>query len=43
MRLTIDNKSKQEVFVAIFQLLKNWSSYINMHFETDRLYIQSMD
>lgn len=43
MRLTIENKSKLEVFVAIFQLLKNWSSYINMHFEKDRLYIQSMD
>ena len=43
MRLTIDNKSKQEVFVAIFQLLKNWSSYINMHFGTNKLYIQSMD
>jgi len=43
MRFTIENKSKQEVFVAIFQLLKNWSSHINMHFEKDRLYIQSMD
>jgi proliferating cell nuclear antigen len=43
MRLTIENKSKQEVFVAIFQLLKNWSSHINMHFEKDRLFIQSMD
>ena len=43
MRLTIENKSKQENFVAIFQLLKNWSSHINMHFEKDRLYIQSMD
>ena len=43
MRLTIENKSKLEVFVAIFQLLKNWSSHINMHFEKDRLYIQSMD
>lgn len=43
MRLTIENKSKLEVFVAIFQLLKNWSSHINMHFEKDKLYIQSMD
>lgn len=43
MHLTIENKSKQEIFVAIFQLLKNWSSHIIMHFETDRLYIQSMD
>jgi proliferating cell nuclear antigen len=43
MRLTIENKCKLEVFVAIFQLLKNWSSHINMHFENDKLYIQSMD
>jgi len=43
MRLTIETKSKQEIFVALFQLLKNWGSYINMHFEKDRLYIQSMD
>ena len=43
MRLTIENKSKLEVFVAIFQLLKNWSSHINMNFEEDKLYIQSMD
>lgn len=43
MRLTIENKSKLEIFVAIFQLLKNWGSHINMHFEKDRLYIQSMD
>jgi hypothetical protein len=43
MRLTIENKSKLETFVAIFQLLKNWSSHINMSFENDKLYIQSMD
>lgn len=43
MRLIIDNKSKQEIFVAIFQILKNWSSHINMHFEKDKLYIQAMD
>ena len=43
MRLTIDNKSKQEVFVAIFQLLKHWASHINMHFEKNKLYIQAMD
>lgn len=43
MRLTINNKSKQEIFVAIFQLLKHWASHINMHFEKDKLYIQAMD
>ena len=43
MLLTIENKTKQEIFVALFQLLKNWSSHINMLFEKDRLYIQCMD
>jgi proliferating cell nuclear antigen PCNA len=43
MRLIIENKSKLEAFVSIFQLLKNWSSHISMHFEKDKLYIQSMD
>lgn len=43
MRFTIENKIKQEIFVSLFQLLKNWSSHINMHFESERLYIQSMD
>ena len=43
MHLVIESKSKIEVFVAIFKLLKNWSSHINMHFEENKLYIQSMD
>jgi proliferating cell nuclear antigen len=43
MRLTIENKSKMEMFVALFQLLENWGSCLNLHFEKTRLYIQSMD
>lgn len=43
MLLTIENKAKQEIFVALFQLLKNWSSHINMRFEKERLHIQCMD
>lgn len=43
MRLIIENKSKLETFVGIFQLLKNWSSHVNMRFEKDKLYIQSID
>lgn len=43
MFLTIENKAKQEIFVALFHLLKNWSSHINMRFEKERLYIQCMD
>jgi len=43
MRLTIENKSKQEIFVALIQLLKNWSSHIIIHFNSETIYIQSMD
>jgi proliferating cell nuclear antigen len=32
-----------EMFVALFQLLKNWGSCLNLHFEKTCLYIQSMD
>ena len=38
MRLLIENKQKQETFIAIFQLLKNWSNVINMNFENDGLF-----
>jgi proliferating cell nuclear antigen len=43
MKLTIENKSKLEMFVALFQLLKNWSAHINLQFKEDHLYIQGMD
>jgi proliferating cell nuclear antigen len=43
MRLSIENKSKMEMFVALFQLLKNWGSYLNLQFEKTQLYIQTMD
>lgn len=43
MLLTIENKNKMDIFVALFQLLKNWGSYLNIHFEQNQLYIQSMD
>ena len=43
MHLSIENKSKMEMFVALFQLLKNWGSYLKLHFEKTHLYIQSMD
>jgi proliferating cell nuclear antigen PCNA len=43
MRLTIENKATLEVFVAIFQLLKSWSSHINIHFESSKVSIQAMD
>lgn len=43
MHLVINDKSKMEMFVAIFQLLKNWSSNLSLHFESDQLFIQTMD
>jgi proliferating cell nuclear antigen PCNA len=43
MQLSIENKSKMEMFVALFQLLKNWGSYLNLQFEKTHLYIQTMD
>ena len=43
MKLTIENKAKLEMFVALFQLLKNWGSYLSLQFNSGLLYIQSMD
>jgi proliferating cell nuclear antigen PCNA len=43
MKLSIENKPKLEMFVALFQLLKNWSSQLNLQFEPGQLYIQTMD
>ena len=43
MKLSIENKLKLEMFVALFQLLKNWSTQLNLQFEPDQLYIQTMD
>ena len=43
MRLTIAKKCDIEIFAAIFQLLKSWSSQINLHFKSDQLFIQTMD
>jgi proliferating cell nuclear antigen len=43
MKLSIENKAKLEMFVALFQLLKNWGSQLNLQFEPDQLFIQTMD
>lgn len=43
MRLKISDRGKQEIFAALFQLLKNWSGYVTLSFEVKRLYIQAMD
>jgi proliferating cell nuclear antigen PCNA len=43
MLLRIEDKNNLEIFVAICQLLKQWSSHISMQFNKDKLYVQSMD
>jgi len=43
MKFTIADKSKKEIFISIFQLLKNSSSILQVIFKEDRMYIQGMD
>jgi len=43
MYLSLENQQHIEKFVALFQLLKNWGSSLNLQFRKDELYIQVMD
>jgi proliferating cell nuclear antigen len=43
MNIVIENVQKAETFCMIFQYVKVFSDHINIMFEPDRLYIQSMD
>lgn len=43
MKLTIVEKGKKDIFVSLFQLLKNCSSAINIIFNDSDMYIQGMD
>jgi proliferating cell nuclear antigen len=43
MKLWIREKIKKELFVAIFQTLKNCSALISMYFKKEGLFIQGMD
>lgn len=43
MELLISDKRKKDVFISIFQLLKNSSSQINATFDHDFIHIQGMD
>jgi proliferating cell nuclear antigen len=43
MNIIISNKDKKELFISIFQVLKNCSSNISCIFEKDFLHIQGMD
>lgn len=43
MNFVISNKSKKELFVSLFQVLKNCSSVISCAFQPECLHIQGMD
>ena len=43
MKILINDKKKKDVFVSLFQVLKNCSSLVSITFETDHAHIQGMD
>ena len=43
MKIQISDKKKKDVFVSLFQVLKNCSTLISITFETEFLHIQGMD
>ena len=43
MKVTISNKNKKDLFVALFQNLKNCTSIVSIRFEKEKLHIQGMD
>jgi proliferating cell nuclear antigen PCNA len=43
MNITIQNPQKAECFASIFQHIKVFTEQINIFFEKDKMYIQSMD
>jgi proliferating cell nuclear antigen PCNA len=43
MKITINDKQKIDIFIAIFQLLKNCSNSVKLDFSPEKLYIQGMD
>jgi len=43
MRIQISDKKKKDIFVSVFQVLKNCSSLICVMFETELVHIQGMD
>ena len=43
MKLSIVNKTKKDIFISLFQLLKSCASVVSIIFYEDHLYIQGMD
>jgi proliferating cell nuclear antigen PCNA len=43
MKITIREKPKKDLFIALFSTLKNCSTIVNISFEPDKIHIQGMD
>jgi proliferating cell nuclear antigen len=43
MNIQISDKKKKDIFISLFQLLKNCSSHVNISFDSETLHIQGMD
>ena len=43
MKVTISNKNKKDLFVALFQIIKGCTSVVRVIFKQDKMYIQGMD
>ena len=43
MKVTISNKNKKDLFVALFQIIKGCTSVVRVIFQEEKMYIQGMD
>jgi len=43
MKVTITDRHKKDIFVALFQTLKNCSALLSVNFEVNKLHIQGLD
>ena len=43
MKVTISNKNKKDLFVALFQIIKGCTSIVRVIFQEEKMYIQGMD
>jgi proliferating cell nuclear antigen len=43
MKIQISDKKQKDIFISLFQLLKNCSSHVNISFYNENIHIQGMD
>jgi hypothetical protein len=43
MKIVISDKGKKDLFVALFQILKNCTNIVSVIFDVERIHIQGMD